>query len=155
MLVRDFDFTKCKRRVYKYQLEREVNTHLGVFYRAFTSKYISLSNDGLLTQSIDYRWDGCSGPTWDNETATWWHGSTMQGGCCHDGGYQALREGWMIPEGLDEKEYYKDFCMLRFAIDTMFHTQLLADGFSSFRAGYYYYGVRKFGEKHALPERLK
>ncbi len=92
-------------------------------------KWLHIKN-GILIIDLWYGWDGCSGPTWDND-------SSMRGSLLHDALTQLMRQNL-----LDRR--------LKPVMDQMFHDQLIADGFWKFRADYYLWGVTKFGRGSTL-----
>ncbi len=97
--------------------------------------WLNLSVEGYLTIKVGYAWDGCSGPTWDSR-------NTMRGGCIHDAGYELIRKRY-LPASSKQ------------AVDNTFKETLKADGMTGFRAGYYHWGVDKFGESSTLPSHKK
>ena len=114
---------------YKYELLRDVYSWCGLGEHAFSSEFMELKRDGTLIVKKGYRWDGCSGPTWDTD-------NTMHGGLIHDVLYQAMREGLL--HGTNRK-----------TVDLLFYKLLRDDGMNWFRANYYYYGVRIMGKQYA------
>ncbi len=99
------------------------------------TKWLHLSVDGYLTIRVGYACDGCSGPTWDTR-------NSMRGAFIHDAGYELMRKQYLPPESKE-------------AIDQTFYDYLKADGMTGFRAGYYHWGVDKFGESSTLPSHKK
>ena len=114
---------------HKYELLRDVYSWCELGEHAFSSEFMTLKRDGTLIVKKGYRWDGCSGPTWDTD-------NTMYGGLIHDVLYQAMREGFL--HGIHRK-----------TVDLLFYSLLREDGMSWFRANYYYYGVRTMGKQYA------
>lgn len=80
---------------------------------------------GVLTLKPGFCWDGPSGPAMDTPNAM-----TASGG--HDALY------WMIREG------YLDIDIYRPLADVAYKHWCIWKGMSRFRAGYHYWGVRKF-----------
>lgn len=87
-----------------------------------SSRFIRLSEDGLLTIRQDYSWDGPSGPTIDTK-------NFMRGSLVHDALYQLMREG-LIDQSCREEA---DRELQRICIE---------DGMSKVRAWWVYQGVR-------------
>lgn len=83
--------------------------------------YASLDINGILIVKPKYAWDGCSGPTRDDNT-------NMQGGLVHDVLCQFMREG-LLP-----KSYRK-------AVNEELKRICIEDGMWEFRANYYKWGV--------------
>ena len=98
------------------------------------SPFLRLYPRGKILMSVGYAWDGCSGPTIDDDT-------NQVPGLEHDGIYQLIRDG-IIPEDPYRKiadERLRDGCKER--------------GMNSFRAWYYYSGVRLAGYRSATEKR--
>jgi hypothetical protein len=122
---------------YKYRMTRPGSINLNLF-RPFprlrtdiATEYITLTKDGILGWAKNYAWDGCSGPTFDDD-------SNMRGGAWHDMGYQLMRDG-LLP--LSYRGYFDDILRL----------VCLDDGMQDFRAWYYHESVEHFAEKCATP----
>lgn len=116
-----FYFKKVK---YKYTLTRNVRVRLREkFWPASPIKtdWFEITVDGWLTIFKGYGWDGCSGPTHEDD-------SNMFGGLIHDVLYQAIRLGF-YPESL------------RHEIDHILQRVCRANGMGKFRAWYYFEGV--------------
>jgi len=112
---------------YKYELMETLTTRVQIDAEAHT-EFIDLSN-GFLTIRAGYCWDGASGPTVDTK-------STIRGSLVHDALYQLMRMGLIGQE-------YKPIA------DQTFRRLIKNNGMGSFRAWYYYNGVRFFGSKSA------
>jgi hypothetical protein len=115
---------------YKYQLNEDYTIQLPHPLRHDSTldvvmSYYTIGVDGLLTIKSGYAWDGCSGPTADDE-------SNMRAGLVHDCLYQAMKEGVLSKDN-------------RKHVDSLFRRILIEDGMPSFRAWYYYTAVRSFG----------
>ena len=116
---------------YKYQLWDDYSKINGSPLQTTITGYdihtafITLTPDGLLDIKDYYAWDGCSGPTYDDDT-------NMRGGLIHDVLYQLMREGHL-------PICYKDIA------DKLLRDICIEDGMSEFRAWYYYKGVDLFG----------
>lgn len=89
------------------------------------TKHIELSPSGMLTLQPGFKWDGCSGPTFDDKT-------NHRAGLVHDALY-----------GLMGRDLISRGC--RKYADNLFHRMLREDGMPRFRAWYYWRAVRKFG----------
>jgi len=88
--------------------------------------FIILRPSGLLHIKSGYAWDGCSGPTWDDDT-------NMTAGLVHDALYQLIRND-VLPED-----------PFREMADDMLKKLCLENGMNCMRAWYYHLAVRKFG----------
>jgi len=116
---------------YKYQLDEDYSKtnggclQVGIYGYDIQTRFITLTRDGFLDIKNYYAWDGCSGPTIDDET-------NMRGGLIHDALYQLMREGFLP---IECKEI----------ADCLLHDICLEDGMAGFRADYYYEGVKLFG----------
>lgn len=109
---------------FKYQLVEDYSCVTMIKGYEAKTDYITLEKEGILTIKKGYAWDGCSGPTKDDET-------NMCGGLEHDAKYQLMRLG-LLPEafkGVADQELKK---------------QCLKDGMGKFRAWYYFDGVDHF-----------
>jgi len=115
---------------YKYQLTRNWTVDLNDFLPfpgipfPITTDFITLTPDGIMTFRASYAWDGCSGPTLDDDT-------NMRGGLAHDGLYQLLRLGLIPPS-------FRDYA------DKILKNVCLDDGMVDVRAWLYHEGVDKF-----------
>lgn len=115
------------RQNYKYQLTRDWEIDLNLFLPFPPMEYVSLNDfviletNGLMKFRFAYAWDGCSGPTIDDET-------NMRTGLIHDGGCQLIREG-LLPESY--RAYF----------DKLLELVGLDDGMVDIRALYYRKGV--------------
>lgn len=114
---------------YKYQLYTDFKIKIpvqpgqGIFE---TGPFITLSSSGELYIKAGYAWDGCSGPTWDDDT-------NMVAGLVHDALYQLIRNG-VLPDDPFRK-----------VADGVLKALCLENGMNSIRAWYYHLAVRKFG----------
>ena len=114
---------------YKYQLTERYCIQTPIkSSKKIVSPYIRLGKGGSLQILKAYSWDGCSGPTRDDQT-------NMRGGLVHDALCQCIREGLL------DKKYGP-------TVDQFFQEICLEDGMSKFRAWYYYKAVRWFNGKH-------
>jgi hypothetical protein len=100
-----------------------------VLYRPIKTKFISLM-DGILSVSIGYVWNGCSGPTYDCD-------KSRVPCLVHDLFYN-LMDDYLLPTSY------------RREVDYLLYIMLLENGFSRIRAAYYYAAVRIFG-KYCVP----
>lgn len=114
---------------YKYRLlaALELQTSLRGYYAR--TEYIEIRDNGLLTLSKGYAWDGPSGPTVDTADA-------MRGSAGHDALYQLIALG-VLTAGHREQA------------DSDLRGWCIEDGMSKFRADYWYQAVRAFGGSHA------
>ena len=145
------DYIKFEHPKYKYRTIRELIGFTGIIGKPVKTEFFELFFDGAVKVYPGYAWDGCSGPTWDTK-------NTMFAGLLHDIGYQCLREERLIKweNYQNDLEHYRmDWEELRETIDNMFDYLLDKDDMSWVRRSYYHWGVRTFGAKHAMPERLK
>jgi hypothetical protein len=117
------------REGYKYQLAEDYSVQTRLIGYDIDTEYIRLTPDGILTMKHGYSWDGCSGPTVDDET-------NMRGGLGHDGKYQLMRMG-LLPQECREiaDEELKQDC--------------LEDGMWRIRAWWYFEGVDHFATNAA------
>ncbi len=102
----------------------------------FDSRFISLSEEGLLTVKVGYAWDGPSGPVLDRK-------STMRAALVHDALYQMMRQG-----ALDAKKW-------REPADALFRQMCIEDGVWRWLAAVYYRALRRFGESAASAYSMK
>jgi len=123
-------FKRIKNPKYKYELLKNYRVFVNIA-GSINTKYLKLKN-GWLTLSKGYRWDGCSGPSWDGFIlGKLVNSCSMRGGLVHDGLYQLFRM-----KKLSRK--------LRKFADKLFYKILRADGMTLIRAKVYYYSVRGF-----------
>lgn len=98
--------------------------------RSVHSDYAMLDEDGNIAISVDYEWDGASGPTIDTD-------DTMDGALVHDVLYQMIREGRLkMKDRKDADQCIREMCM--------------ADGMPKWRANYWYFFLRTFGRSSAI-----
>jgi hypothetical protein len=108
---------------YKYELLEEHFEDTGIIgYEVIIDGILQLSNNGKLRIGKKYRWDGCSGPTWDDE-------GNMRGSLIHDAFYQMFREKFLP-------------IYLRKKVDQLFVEICHQDGMCALRCHYYYGAVR-------------
>ena len=124
-----------KRRHYKY------NLHIDYEYRAKIEVeepcdlgFVKITDEGLLTISKRYAWDGPSGPTIDTK-------NFMRGSLVHDALYQLIREK-------------KINMNQRRRADAILQEICLEDGMSKIRAWWVFWGVWLFGKSAAEPDML-
>ena len=137
MILEHKHYEEIEHKVYKYRVIESFTTKVRIKGYEIDHKFFRLYPGGSLTIKRGYCCDGASGPTLDDDT-------NMQGGFIHDVLYQMLRLGKLAIKK-------KDFDRNRTLADLSFRDQLKADGMGRFRRNYYYWGVRMFGKKHALP----
>lgn len=117
---------------YKYMLEEDTLFYTGIILQEdFITKRVIHFKDGWMLIKEGFGWDGCSGPTWDDQT-------NMRAGLCHDGMYELHRCGFPL-----EYRCFSDEKLGRLMIE---------DKALSCRAKYYKFAVRKFGKSSALPK---
>ncbi|MDD5095471.1 MAG: hypothetical protein PHV74_14010, partial [Dehalococcoidia bacterium] len=88
------------------------------------NEYVRLYENGLLWFRHGYAWDGCSGPTIDDE-------SNMRCGLYHDGLYQLMRKGYL-------PQTWRDYA------DKVLKNCGIADGMDVTRAEMYHFAVDRF-----------
>lgn len=117
---------------YKYLLEEDALFYTGIILEEdFITKRVIHYKNGWMLIKEGFGWDGCSGPTYDDDT-------NMRGGLCHDGFYYLHRRGFPLkyrPIG-DEK----------------LRTLMIEDHAWRFRADYYKWSVQEFGNSSADPK---
>ena len=119
---------------YKYDVQQVYRHSVPKLKRInFHSMYLSLQ-DGVLTISVGYAWDGPSGPTFDTK-------DFMRGSLVHDALYQLMREGAI------SRALYRKYA------DQLLREICLEDGMSKFRAWYVYKAVRMFCGKSSMPRK--
>jgi hypothetical protein len=109
---------------YKYQLTRDITIRLPRKFwpvKDFENDFIKFTIDGWLTIKKGYAWDGCSGPTKDDDT-------NMFAGLVHDLLYQLIRLG-VLPVSC------------RPEADLVLQRTCRANGMWKLRAWYYFEGV--------------
>lgn len=117
---------------YKYQLEEDFELLISLRpYNPSPTRFVSLSETGLLTIKAGYAWDGASGPAIDTD-------SFMRGALVHDALYQLIRMGVLSME--DRK-----------AADEILYQLVRIDGMFALRAWWVYTAVRVFGEYYMKP----
>jgi hypothetical protein len=121
---------------YKYELLKNISVDCSEFKVLLKLNiehdYYSIRN-GIITGKKGYRWDGCSGPTKDDET-------NMRASLPHDITYQAFTEALQFKE----LSWFTKF-KIRRAIDKVFRRILKADGMKLIRRQGYYIAVRGAG----------
>ena len=90
--------------------------------RDIITKHFHIYKTGWLVIFAGYAWDGCSGPTWDDDT-------NFTAGLVHDVLCQAGRMGLLVDSGIDRPMINKEF-----------HIILLSRGMNRIRAWYYWKG---------------
>ena len=133
---------KYRKRPYEYQLEEPERFKTGIYGYNFDTKYFSMEEHGIVTVKVLYAWDGCSGPTIDDEDKKINQGGkesrTAVPSLRHDVKYQMLRLG-LIPLS------YKGL------IDREFHDDLIERGFNPLRADIWHMGVHFGGASSCQP----
>lgn len=119
---------------YKYQSRSHAIYQTFIYPKEnIVTDLIVLRTDGWMWISPYFAWDGCSGPTLDND-------QNQRAGHCHDGLYALHRMG-LLPIDFRPKS---DLCLKRL---------MLNDGASAFRADYYHWAVNHFGESSATEQK--
>jgi len=137
MISLGIHYRKIAHIKYKYEAVKNFWAITQILGYDIDHKYFKLELDGALLIKRGYMCDGCSGVTLDDS-------SNLHACFLHDPLYQMLRMGKL---SLDKKEFDKN----RKLADLSFYEQLKLDGMPWFRRTYYYYAVRMFGKKYALP----
>lgn len=127
------------KRGYKYQLAESYTLPVEIRGLPCSTDWLSLADNGNLTISKGYAWDGPSGPTIDTNTF-------MRGSLVHDALYQLIRLGLIGAVCRD----HADKILMRICLE---------DGMNKIRAWWVYKGVKWFGGpsagKQAEPEILE
>ena len=132
---------------YKYQLYKDYSVRTCITPKTkiiipethFSRPYIILDANGNLSIYRGYAWDGASGPTIDTS-------STMRPALVHDALYQCLRQ---------RGDHFQDVERVRELADNLFYRMCREDGMDWFRAKYFYWAVRLFGDYAASPKQKK
>ena len=128
---------------YKYQLAEPVYFETAIHpAKTIDTRFIELTEGGLLTVKAGYAWDGASGEipivriplTIDTK-------DSMRGSCAHDALYQLLRECRLSGENV------------RWCADRLFYDLLILDGMWNFRAKMWYRMVRRFAKPASIEGR--
>ena len=121
-----------KRRRYKYNLHADCEYQADIkVEEPCDLGFVKITEEGLLTVSKGYAWDGPSGPTIDTK-------NFMRGSLVHDALYQLIRE-----KKIDEDQ--------RKRADEILREICLEDGMSKIRAWWVFWGVYLFGSGAAKP----
>jgi len=122
---------------YKYQLHEDYSIQTDIKpIQGLTCNYIRLNDDGMLTISSGYCWDGPSGPLPDTRR-------NMRAALVHDALYQLMRL-----ELLDRR-------LKKIPADKLFMMICVEDGTYVWLAKSYYQGLRMFGRAATLPKNAK
>lgn len=120
-------YKEIDHKEYKYEMLRECYYIDSSLYKySCEHKHFTIYS-GCITAKKGYRWDGCSGPTIDDDT-------NMRAGLFHDIWYQAMSEK-LIPRNWRTRRLG----------DKMFLKILKEDGMPWFRRISYFYAVRGAG----------
>lgn len=121
---------------YKYQLVDEVTFMLpiqsGIDLKC--GSFLRIYASGKLQIKAGYAWDGCSGPTWDDD-------GNMKAGLVHDALYQFMRYE-LLP-----RDTWKPIA------DQLLYDISVESGMSRIRAWYYKLAVDKFGHDATITKR--
>jgi len=120
-----------RKRKYKYQVVEDYTSFYGLMGYDIDNQYYKISPDGFLTAKWLYAWDGCSGPTLDDDT-------NMVPGLHHDIIYQAIRRG-ELPLSV------KPFA------DDKLKEEMIERGAPKWRAQMYHDGVTVGGDSSCVP----
>ena len=120
---------------FKYQLAETYVIDTPILGYIIDTKYIALSERGILCIYEGYAWDGPSGPTIDTK-------NFMRGSLVHDALYQLIREGH-LPS--DE----------RYTADKLLQMICKQDGMCKARAWWVFQGVDKFAASAAATRNKK
>ena len=124
-----------KRRRYKYNLHENYEYQADInVEEPCDLGYVKITEDGLLTVSVGYAWDGPSGPTFDSK-------NFMRGSLVHDALYQLIRE-----KKINEDQRRRS--------DEILRKICLENGMSKIRAWWVFWGVYLFGSGAAKPDLL-
>jgi len=121
---------------FKYQSRREM-----VYQTEITpdediiTDFVILRTDGWMWVSKYFAWDGCSGPTYDDNT-------NMRAGHCHDALYYLFRNANLALKW-------------RPKADSNLHRIMKEDGALHCRANYYRWAVENFARSSADPSSAK
>ena len=133
-------FKRINHPKYKYELLKDYKIKVDVKIHINTD-FLTVDNKGNMTIKKGYRWDGCSGPSWDGFVfGVLVNKTNMRAGLVHDALYQLMRME-RIP--LSYRKY----------ADDLFHKILLQDDMTRWRAWCYWKAVRVSCEKYAKPEK--
>src|SRR3990167_1972450 len=84
-----FSYEPCRDISYRFRLTasytQDLTSVLGLLTIAHDPSWCQLDS-GVLTLGGEYRWDGCSGPTFDVP-------ESIRASCIHDALYRLMREG--------------------------------------------------------------
>lgn len=120
----------CKVGSYKYTLMEDFVANIPIYgFDISIPNYVYLYTDGTLLIRKKYKWDGCSGPTVDDNT-------NMVAGLVHDALYQLIREGEM------DASYRK-------IADELLRDICIKNGMCKLRAWIWYFAVRAFAGSSA------
>jgi hypothetical protein len=122
---------------YKYQLYADMMVKISVIPPGLPiyTKFIDLTEKGLLIIRAGYAWDGASGPTFDTS-------NSMRASLVHDALCQLCRLR-LLPMSLSKK------------IDREFRRLCIEDGMFRWRAELWYRAVRRFGGFAIEPKNRK
>ena len=130
-------YERISHAVYKYRALVDIYTQTRIKGYDISTNYIRLMPCGNLIAKKGYACDGASGPTIDDN-------SNMHGAFAHDGLFQLLRLGKL---GYQKDEFDKN----RKLADKTLIDQCKKDGMPWIRRQLWYYSLRLFGKKNALP----
>lgn len=121
---------------YKYQLVENFTLQIKIYSKDnIDTRYMGLTNYGLLTIKAGYAWDGPSGPTIDTK-------NFMRGSLVHDALYQLMRNSHI-------SQTHRKYA------DRLLRSICREDGMSRARAWWVYQGVRFAGGASTDPRSKK
>jgi hypothetical protein len=133
---------------YKYQLAQDFMGQTKIFPpEPIDHEFIYLTTNGVLILKKGYAWDGCSGPTIDDNT-------NMIAGAKHDACYQLMRAGlldlkWKDPsDDQFEEDIHRDSGRVKRPWYLRWWKTV-----DNFRAEYFEKGVEYFGMSSAKPQK--
>jgi hypothetical protein len=129
---------------YKYKLKEDYREFINIFPKEdIITDFIILTTKGELIIRAGYAWDGCSGPTEDDDT-------NMRGGLKHDALYQLFRTRLL---DLGWRETADNNFGADISLDSGLVNRPWGLGWwkyvDKFRAKYFRFGVHVFGEGSA------
>ena len=140
ILVEGKDYKRVEHPIYKYALLRDVKCLTDILGYYVNTEWYRLTPGGMLIMRKGYHWDGASGGAIDTP-------SFMRASCCHDGGYQMLRNGDLLDFVYERKEHDE----LRKKWDRVMSVINRSDGMTCLRRLYTHWLVRRCGSSAAAP----
>lgn len=116
---------------YKYEVVETYVHQTEITGCSCKMEHLTLLDDGILVVSPGWKWDGASGPTYDDP-------SNIRASLIHDALYCLMRCGML-------KQSYREYA------DDLLRDVLIDDGMSELRANLWYASVRNFAGGCAKP----